>query len=356
MPFIVTKIKSALAPLYNYPIRGKGLSINKIESKSALFKFDKTVKKGQKSKVVHKGHIGGKVPLFLDKVVLTFPCSDPNHKGAVHTYMDGLLKDASNLDKHLYLDKNSPLSKYYAFNYAYITPTKNIVYVSYKPRDPTKNYLRIQFNVKKLVDDGEFAYLSGLINGLFAYHDIEWDGVQVSRLEAALDVPFARELVHITASGYSVIHTHNGVNNYVQTEYVGAQESKLTFCVYDKNVERQKKLGTEYVPTEKKLTRIETRLKSMTIKELKEATPFKKAQVYVLPEHPEITNFVIAWFLDSVKIRGVTAVLAMIPTDHERKKYKGILEQSRAEFWDQDRLQEQYLKELDNLITSLNTK
>lgn len=356
MPFIVTKIKSALAPLYNYPIRGKGLSIKKIESKSGLFKFDKTVRKGQKSKVVHKGHIGGKVPLFLDKVVITFPCNEPSHKGAVHTYMGELLKDASNLDKHIYLDKDSYLAKHYAFNYKYETPTENTIYVSFKPRDPTKNYLRIQFNVKKLVDAGEFEYLSGIINGLFAYHDIDWNGVRVNRLEAALDVPFARELVHLKAKGFSVNNTHNGVNNFMQTEYVGAENSKLTFCVYDKNLERQKKLGDAYVPTEKKLTRVETRLKKMKIEELKEATPFKTAQVYVLPEHPEVSNFVIQWFLDSIQIRGITAVLAMIPTKYERDKYKGILEAYRAEFWDPDQLQAQYLKELDNLITALDTK
>lgn len=356
MPFIVTKIKSAIVPLYNYRIRGKGLSISKIESKSGLFKFDKTVKHGQKSKVVHKGHIGGKVPLFLDKVTLTFPCSDPDHKKYVHNHMDYLLKDISNIDKHLYNDQNSYLAKRYAFNYVYLTPTGKTIYVSFKPRDTTKNYLRVQFNVKELVDAGEFEHLLGIINGLFAGHDIEWDGVQASRVEVALDVPFARELVQLSASGFSVSNTHNGLNNYVQTEYVGAEGSTLTFCVYDKNLERQKKLGDAYVPAEKKLTRVETRLKKMTIQALKEATPFKKAQVYVLPEHPEVSNFVIAWFLDSIQIRGVTAVLAMIPTKHERNKYKGILEAYRAEFWDPDQLQAQYLKALDSLITALDNK
>ena len=94
----------------------------------------------------------------------------------------------------------------------------------------------------------------------------------------------------------------------------------------------------------------------MSIKEVTEAKPFHKAKIYVLPPHPKMDNFVVAWLLDSIKVRGATAALAMVTDPKQRKEFKAVLDAYRAEFWKPDTIQEQYLGELDTLITMLKNQ
>jgi hypothetical protein len=159
---------------------------------------------------------------------------------------------------------------------------------------------------------------------------------RVKRVDVAVDVaPLSFADVGIHVSGQQLSSAHWGGDGVLETGYWGANKG---FCVYDKLRERH---PVHEVPKDgpaPTTLRFEARLKPDTAFHSLEvlANPFERIVVAAWVGFSDTSDSECWWlpmFLDSVRQRGTTAALKLLPQT-QRKFIARRLEKCRVDFWD----------------------
>ena len=335
---------------YNYTVREKALINKEIEAiqDKTLHTPLKTqsvgVKKGQKLKTFTKIWAGGPVPR-LDKLAFTVPVTDITHRKHILETMVHLKKDISNFDKHI-SEPNDSKAYRHAFNYR--TPHKNLIRIEFAPYKPSINFIRVECNPRALAKHGETTYLTGLVKDLFA-DELDLSEINISRLDICVDIAVPVSSVAVYVPGYKVAKVFKDAGGAIQTHYLGTQQSKIQYCIYNKTAEALSK----GVIVGKEITRVECRLKHVKVSDLLDLNPFEKLQLYVCSPLVGTKDFVWKWFLDRVMSQGLVVTLAEMPPQ-DQKLYRNRLSEYTAAWWDPIALYDAYRAEIANLITILS--
>lgn len=248
--------------------------------------------------------------------------------------------------------------------------------IHFDPKDPTYNYLRAEWNPNKVSPGTIKTLLNKLLpNG--GYDRVVSTGT-LTRLDLSLQVHFCTPedlLLYCPNIKKSSFHYGEGK---LQTAYLGSKKGSH-WVIYSKDAEiKEKNYKTAYEPYSEKekhspnypITRFEycfkPKIKGFILEDLKEVpNPFDKLlvaehynfKILDLPikdkQKKEDAETDFRFFLDSCQVRGLQQALKLIKNNHRRTKYRKIVEQAKAAWWDSKAIGEQIpplIKSLQNPI------
>lgn len=288
--------------------------------------------------------------LSCDKLSMTLQISDPGDREAI---LSRLEKDHD--DGYSFW---GPKGRYkagvrYPMNPDYLvfddhSDDHNLV-IQCDPYDPAMNFFRMEVNPNK----SPMKTVQGLLDKLLpgGYSRLVEYG-RITRFDATVDVEQAKidELFFYYPQMTKTAHFLK--SGFVETMYIGGQDSPKQFCIYDKAVEihrkNQQKTGglVEAIP-KKPITRIEARLQpkgGVTFKGLLAfPNPFEKLAVSALKvlSTKYEDDYVWKLFIDSCRFRTMQAALLLLPKNVRVKYHGRIKEAGFVGWWKPDKVWEQ---------------
>jgi Replication initiation factor len=310
---------------YNYPIKGIGLLNNNLESKKTTFVIDEKI--GQKTSYFKITFIGNPLPK-IDKLTFTYPIKNIESQSHIRDFCKGM-------------NNNKKLDHLYQYNY-WLKINDSIIRLSFKPHSKENNFLRIDYNPFKL--KGNEKELEELLNQLIP-DGLDKEKIKVTRLDIALDYPLICPR-HIMVKGnqYKVSQNYCDGVGTIETHYVGSHKSKVQYVIYDKTQE-QKGKGKA---TQHQTTRIEIRLRNVSLTELKETNPFVNLQVFHIPRPIGVKDYVWAFFLSYAQTYGLQAALRKIPKQ-DIQKFIARLKEIMCQWWNPKQLVDNYTKQIQQI-------
>lgn len=282
------------------------------------------------------------LPPVIDTVSLVFPVEEIEAQKSIGNFLIGLTKEPGSGFSET---KNPSVGGYWQ-NIHLTDPSSGERVLIQADKKQAGNFMRFEFNPSKLGKAG-LAYfkdrLSDIFAGVWGYADLMQHG-KVTRLDVAYDVLNCsiKDLL-VRASGKGKSHAYFGVDEEVETIYLGISKGKKNsnFYAYNKRQDLRDK-GQPKQFWGLPWTRIEARIidPKCSLKAIKSVAqkPLDVFEVYLpsLATPPEMDHH---WkmFTDSCWHRGIEGALGLLP-DELKDKYEVALQQSAEKFWKPDKL------------------
>ncbi len=275
-----------------------------------------------------------KLPPLIDKYAFTYPVTD---KAIQKTLSDWL-----NTDSNLYSDIQSErlTSVTYRQGRKYrLGPGKWLVTVQGGPYRGGYRYLRVELNPANPKALQCWDWVKAELESI-RFEPLQADRLITTRVDFTLD--YEGLYPHwVMIDGARVSQVITRADGEIQTTYRGAETSDNRYRVYDKRAQLAKE-AKQY--SETPLTRFEHIYQpnnGVTFAELFNIHPFKHLKVNIFPDDNDTSKNISRgeWLciLDSVQMRGVTAVLAGYAD--EPTKQKALVKKFRSvipDWWHPD--------------------
>ena len=153
---------------------------------------------------------------------------------------------------------------------------------------------------------------------------------------------------------------YNGKKTIRESYYIGGDNSKRQFCIYDKVAEIKNNNSGKLIKTpipNHPVTRIEVRNKyRIPMTELINVdNQFLKLEIYFLNKIQK-SNLEFDFFLDSVRLRGLISALYKIESPYERKKYIAQMESAKNKYWKPEKHWESWVDVVNEIYHPVNPK
>ena len=270
--------------------------------------------------------------IFIDKIALCYDMGDD---------LDGfisMLRDACD-DKNSNIRRAYPPHRIKGYRYSFVLPISErgdkFCLISAGSIRPNARSLRIEWSPHNVGEEGTKIIFDRLNELLLDDHFNTFKSeALVTRIDISFDVyPIRVDSLVFDAENYQITTFYK--TNKVQTETInlGSSRSYLHFVVYDKNIEARR--HRRPAPPEQ-TTRIEAQVRpNIPLEYLHTiSNPFVRLNICksVNPNRL-LNNYILNLFLDSVRHRGFTAAVKLLPSHRARYNMRQLFKHKFSAKW-----------------------
>ena len=273
--------------------------------------------------------------LFIDKLYITFNLPKEQQQKAIDTFLEaednGWLSNAfikkSAYTHNWYMSTDNPIGD-------------GAVLFQCKPKAPSHNFLRIEFNPAKADLASIKTFFDQFVPG--GYSDLVSKGT-CNRIDLTVDVSFLDATEIIASYPKMKTEKHIGKGGKTESKYLGATGSNKQIVIYDKRAEtiaknKKKPAGLKKPVPKHKLLRVEMRLLKLG-KSLKELVglenPLKDLTLIAFPGVLSADAYDPTWklFLRVCDNEGTAAALSYLSGEDKKLFEERLKKEGRTDWW-----------------------